>query len=243
MSIVTPTRSEIVYPDSDGQPMAENTLQAEWITTIHGNLKAQFRDRADVFVAMDNLWYPVEGHPEISVAPDVYVVFGRPPGHRGSYKQWQEDAIPPQVVFEILSPGNRPLEMTRKFAFYQRYGVEEYFIFDPDSGELDGWARQGDQLVEVSAMRGFVSPRLGIRFEPNGPDLRLFHPDGSRFLTFVELVEALEADRRRADEERRRADEEKMAREQAQQRADQAQHRADRLASKLRELGIDPNGQ
>lgn len=51
------------------------------------------------------LWYPVESHPEIRTAPDVLVVFGRPKGHRGSYKQWEEDNIPPQVVFEILSPG------------------------------------------------------------------------------------------------------------------------------------------
>ena len=34
------------------------------------------------------------------------VVFGRPKGRRGSYRQWEEDNIPPQVVFEILSPGN-----------------------------------------------------------------------------------------------------------------------------------------
>ncbi|NEO54555.1 MAG: Uma2 family endonuclease, partial [Okeania sp. SIO3B5] len=26
--------SEIVYPDSDGQPMADNTIQFRWITVI-----------------------------------------------------------------------------------------------------------------------------------------------------------------------------------------------------------------
>jgi Uma2 family endonuclease len=31
------------------------------------------------------------------------VVFGRSKGDRGSYQQWKEDNIPPQVVFEILS--------------------------------------------------------------------------------------------------------------------------------------------
>ena len=35
------------------------------------------------------------------------VVFGRPKGYRGSYRQWEEGGIAPQVVFEILSPGNR----------------------------------------------------------------------------------------------------------------------------------------
>ena len=64
------------------------------------------------------------------------VAFGRPKGYRGSYKQWEEDGIAPQVVFEILSPGNRRDEMVRKFAFYERYGVEEYYIYDPDTGDL-----------------------------------------------------------------------------------------------------------
>jgi hypothetical protein len=56
---------EVVYPSSDGKPMADNTLQFQWIVTIEGNLEALFRDREDVFVAGDNLWYPVEGEPEI----------------------------------------------------------------------------------------------------------------------------------------------------------------------------------
>lgn len=58
------------------------------------------------------------------MAPDVMVVFGRPKGDRGSYQQWREDNIPPQVVFELLSPGNRLAEMVRKLRFSERYGVE-----------------------------------------------------------------------------------------------------------------------
>src|SRR5437868_15361210 len=108
-----------VYPDCDGQPIADTTRQFRYITTIHGGLEALFRDDPNVFVAGDNLWYPVEGDNTIRTAPDVYVAFGRPKGHRGSYRQWEEGGIAPQVVFEILSPGNRPAEMTRKFEFYQ----------------------------------------------------------------------------------------------------------------------------
>src|SRR5581483_7925797 len=117
--------SEIVYPDSDGQPMADNTRQFEAIVMIQGGLDAQFRNDPNVFVAGDNLWYPVQGRTDICQAPDVYVAFGRPKGHRGSYKQWEEGNIPPQVVFEVLSPSNRYSEMQRKFWFYERYGVEE----------------------------------------------------------------------------------------------------------------------
>jgi hypothetical protein len=65
-----PPRPEIVYPDSDGQPMTENTLQFEWIVTIKGGLEATFRNRPDVFVAGDLLWYPVEGEPQIRSSAD-----------------------------------------------------------------------------------------------------------------------------------------------------------------------------
>ena len=120
VSISKPPSPEIIYPDSDGEPMAENTLQFQWIVTIKEGLDWVFRDRPDVFVAGDLLWYPVEGEPEDPQAPDAMVVFGRPKGYRGSYKQWEEGGIAPQVVFEVLSPGNRPRQMIEKFEFYER---------------------------------------------------------------------------------------------------------------------------
>lgn len=64
-----------------------------------------------VFVAGDLLWYPVEGNPKITQAPDVMVIFGVPKGDQGAYKQWEENNIAPQVVFEILSPSNTQKEM------------------------------------------------------------------------------------------------------------------------------------
>ena len=41
----------IEYPDSDGEPMAENTQQLRRIVTIHGNCSAIFMQTPDVFVA------------------------------------------------------------------------------------------------------------------------------------------------------------------------------------------------
>jgi len=84
------TAPNIIYPDSDGQPMADNTQQFRWIVLIKENLELIFAESADVFVAGDLLRYPVEGHPEIRVAPDVLVAFGRAKGDRGSYQQWHE---------------------------------------------------------------------------------------------------------------------------------------------------------
>ncbi len=217
----SPTSPEIIYPDSDGQPMADNTKQFRWIVTIKENLERLFRDRDDVFVAGDLLWYPVAGNNTLRQAPDAMVVFGRPKGDRGSYKQWEEAQMPPQVVFEILSPGNRMGKMARKFQFYQQYGVEEYYVYDPDDVELIGWLRAETALTIIEEMDGWVSPRLGIKFDLSQPELQIFYPDGSRFLTYVELAAQLEQEQARAEQERQRAEEEHQRAEAERQRADE----------------------
>ena len=124
LTTLPPPREAILYPDCDGQPMSDNTLQFRWIMTLQGGLDALFRADPHVFVAGDLLWYPVEGSPTIRAAPDAMVAFGRPKGYRGSYMQWKEAGVAPQVVFEVTSPGNRHGDMVRKFRFYERYGVE-----------------------------------------------------------------------------------------------------------------------
>ena len=256
-----PSRPPVHYPDSDGRPMAENTLQFQWIVTIKEGLNALFRHRPDVFVAGDLLWYPILGDPKTCMAPDALVAFGRPKGHRGSYKQWLEGGIAPQAVFEVLSPGNRPGEMAGKRDFYERFGVQEYVIYDPDAGTLEVWVRDGDQLVEVADPFGWVSPRLDVRLELDGVDLILTGPDGRPFQSYGDLFEdrqradaqaeqerlraelewlRAEQERLRAEQERLRAEQERLRAEQADARAEQADARAERLAERLRSLGIDP---
>ena len=206
--------------------MSDNTKQFRWIVTIKENLEILFANVPDVFVAGDLLWYPVEGNNKLCQAPDAMVVFGRPKGDRGSYKQWEEDNIPPQVAFEILSPGNRAGKMLQKTIFYQRYGVEEYYVYDPDEIELTGFTRSGDWLEPIEEMNGWISPRLGIRFELKEDTLEIYRPDGQKFLTSVELDQLREHERQRA--------------ENAIAQLQQEQQRYQALIEKLRKRGIDP---
>jgi hypothetical protein len=76
-------------------------------------------------------------------------------------------------------------------------------------------------------MAGWVSPRLGIRFELAHGTLQLYRPDGERFATYVELMEQRAQERQRAEQER--------------QRAEQERQRAERMAAQLRALGIVPD--
>ncbi len=218
---------DIIYPDSDGQPMSDNTKQFEWIVTIKGGLDALFKDDPNVFVAGDLLWYPVEGNNKLRVAPDTMVAFGRPKGYRGSYQQWKEDNIPPQVVFEILSPGNTLTEMAKKLEFYEVYGVEEYYLYDPDKNDLSIWLRREGRLTVVEQTASWVSPRLGVRFELTPQTMQIYRPDGRPFATYVELEQQREIAELQALE--------------AQQRAETAEQRAKALEAKLRALGIDPD--
>jgi len=183
----------VEYPDSDGKPMADNTKQFRYIVTIKEGLDDLFRADPNVFVAGDLLWYPQEGEPKIRQAPDAMVVFGRPKGDRGSYMQWREEGIAPQVVFEVLSPHNTRREMEKKRLFYEQYGVDEYYIYDPDRGRLTGWLRREGRFEEIKPMQGWVSPRLGIKLELIGLELYLYQPNGKRILSYQELAAEVKA--------------------------------------------------
>jgi Uma2 family endonuclease len=251
-----------LYPSSDGEPMADNTEQYKWIVTIKENLEILFAAVDNIFIAADLLWYPVPSTQIASMAPDVMVVFGRPKGKRKSYLQWKEDNIPPQVVFEILSDSNTEKKMQQKLEFYAEYGVEEYYIYDPESWQLEGWMRWQNQLVQMKQVNGWVSPRLGIKFETGLGELIIYRPDGKRFLTPVELsaeseqrlqraeferqrAEAQEKraefERQRAEAQEKRAEFERQRAEAQEKRAEFERQRAERLAEYMRSLGLDPD--
>jgi Uma2 family endonuclease len=229
-----PKPGEVYYPESDGKPMAENTEQFNWIVLLVENLKALFANDPNVFVAGDLLWYPIEGRVDIALAPDAMVVFGRPMGYRGCYKQWEEGGIAPQVVFEVLSPNNTALEMMDKFNAYARFGIDEYYVYDPEKKEFRAWLRRGGALEPVVNVDGFQSPRLKVRFWPTAEGLKIERPDGTAFESHLEILGRATRERQRAEQERQRA-------EQERRRAEQERQRSDRLAEKLRSLGINPD--
>ncbi len=172
-----------------------------------------------MFVAGDLLWDPVEGNNKLRQASDVMVVFGQPKGDRGCYMQWKSGNIAPQVVFEILSPGNRQTEMNKKLVFYNRYGVEEYYLYDPDKNDLSGWLRSEGGLDVIEPVENWVSPQLEIRFDLSGEELQIYRPNGEPFASYLDIQTRLE---------------------ETQQLLEQERQRAERLAERLRAAGIDP---
>ncbi|MGB0560550.1 MAG: Uma2 family endonuclease [Spirulinaceae cyanobacterium] len=228
--VQTPIKPEILYPDSDGKPMADNTKQYKWIVRLVENLKYLLREQT-AFVAGDLLWYPVQvgkGETPPSQAPDAMVVLGRPDGERGSYKQWEEEGIAPQMVFEIISPSNTAREMAQKQTFYLEHGVLELYFYDPDSFDFWGLVRdpQGNNLRSVLHFNlPWTSPLLGIRFELFEDGLEVRYPNGEPFKDLGDFALGEE----RAKEER----------DAAQAERDEAQAERDRAIARLRAAGLD----
>ncbi|MDY6786248.1 MAG: Uma2 family endonuclease [Cyanobacteriota bacterium] len=256
--IQTSPSLQTLYPDSDGKPMAENTEQYEWIVRLVTNLKYLLKDKV-AFVAGDLLWYPVEVEepPAPCQAPDAMVALGRPPGYRGSYKQWEEDNIAPQVAFEILSPSNTRREMAEKQKFYEDYGVLEAYYYDPQRKDFWGFVREqsGDIFTLITALYlPWTSPLLQIRFELFNDGLAVFYPNSEPFAepgTILLERDVVKAERDAAllAQQQARAERDAAWLAQQQARADrdralleeeQARAKLNQALAKLQELGIDP---
>src|SRR2546428_12892274 len=126
--------TSVVYPESDGKPMAETELHAQLIINLIGALKTFFANQPDVYVWGNMFMYYVEGDTSKNVAPDVFVVrgVGKRLGERVRrvYKLWEE-GVAPCVVIEVLSNETKNEDLQRKKQLYAKLGIKEYFIFDP----------------------------------------------------------------------------------------------------------------
>ena len=213
------------YPSSDGKPLAENDLQARAILYAFGALRVRYRERrSDVYVSADLLIYYEEGNPQVSVAPDVFVVFGVEDHPRMSYKVWEEGKGP-DFVLEVASPNTWEEDVERKPGIYAGLGVREYFLFDP-SGEHYTPRLQGYRLVDgayeplvavesIDRTLTLTSEVLGLELRVKGEEMR-FHDSatGETLLSYGEEHAA-----RREEAAARRAAEARVAELEARVRA------------------------
>lgn len=211
----------------------ESTRRLRWIVTLQGGLDALLRNRRDVMVAGSVPWF-LTPEARDTATPDVFVAYGVPRGERTAYRLWDEQNIVPQVVFDVIAPGTSMVSATRRLKFYERAGVEEYYMYDPDAGEVIGWIHNGVSFDEVPAIAGWVSPRLQIQFSMENDELVLSMPNGERFRSYVELAELAERDNERARQEHERAEQERA-------RADYHAAREKMLIARLRALGFNPD--
>ena len=203
----------VVYPCSDGQPMAETEVHGACMMYVTYALRRWFetRGRADVYVGSNNFLYYERGNPRAVVSPDVYVVVGAEAGLRDTYLLWNEPKGP-DFVLEVTSASTRRDDERRKREVYAALGVSEYFLYDPRAEYLAP-ALQGFRLREgeyralpaVTVLPGrgvaVASAVLGLelRDEREAPMLRLRDPETGRdLLTYEEAAEGAAAHRQEA---------------------------------------------
>jgi Uma2 family endonuclease len=215
-----PLRKTVHYPDSDGLPMADNDLQYRAMVDLRYSLETRYAGDPDVYVGANLLLYYREGDPRASVSPDAFVAFGVGKGDRRSYLVWEEGRLP-VLAFEIASQTAWQKLLGQKKDLYERLGIDEYVVFDPD-GEfiqprLQGFRLKDGRYRPLPAEPGgsLVSPATGLRFEPEGVKLRVVDvASGKRFPWIDEAREAWERAEEQAARETaaRRAAEEELAR-------------------------------
>ncbi|MGH9768209.1 MAG: Uma2 family endonuclease [Blastocatellia bacterium] len=221
----------VYYPATDGNPMAETDAHRQLMVDLIEALKNFVAGEADVYVSGNLLLYYEEGNNQKSVAPDVFVVRGVSKHQRRVYKLWEENHAP-NLVIEVSSNDTKKKDLGEKKDLYARFGVNEYFIFDPDyklKPPFRAFRLSGGRYIDLAVTGGRArSDELGLELVDTGQTLRLLNPQTGQFLlTPEEEAEALREAAIRAD--------------QAEERADQAEERAAFLAARLRELGIDPD--
>ncbi|MBI1765927.1 MAG: Uma2 family endonuclease [Acidobacteria bacterium] len=177
---------EIYYPETDGEPMAETDLHRNLILELYASLEAYYEVQTDVYVSSNLLIYYVQGDRKKRVAPDVFVVRGVPKHVRRIYKLWEEGRAP-ETVFEISSRGTILNDTQQKSTLYARWGVREYFLYDP---EYD-WLPEGlaafrlvdGHYKEIEIENGVAhSETLGLDVVDTGETLRLREPRTGLFL-------------------------------------------------------------
>ena len=136
----------------------------------------------------------------------------------------------PDWVLEVASPTTGVVDYTTKRRDYERYGIAEYWRFDPSGGEYHDAALAGDRLVDGryepivieilgdGSLRGY-SEALGLYICWEVGEIRFYDPVAEDYLPGHEEERAGRQEAElRAGRERARAEHERAGRQEAESR-------------------------
>ena len=198
----------IVYPESDGKPMAETDVHRKLMMNFILMLENHFQNDDEVYVSGNLLMYYEEGNPRKSISPDVFVVFGVEKKLRRTYLTWAE-ANTPDFVLEIASPSTFTEDMGPKKDIYaSALAVKEYYIYDPLGQIVPSFI--GYRLIDgVYQEIDFVNERLSS----TALDLELGEYEGMLGLYDPNTLQWLQTPSKRAETAEARAQQEANARQ------------------------------
>ena len=131
-----------LLPYSDGEPL-ETPWQFAAIVLLKEILFWHWRDRDDFYIGGDMfVYYSLDRlrKPEFRGPDFFYVSDVARHKSRDKWVVWAEGGKYPDLVIEFLSPSMADIDRTAKKALYEKvWKTAEYFWYDPDLGELQGW--------------------------------------------------------------------------------------------------------
>lgn len=189
-----PDEDGVYYPDTDETVMPEGVLHFLLSVRLVSALLAFFSARNDVKVFGNVMFYYEKGNVKKVVSPDVMICFGLETMPLRVYKLWEEKAVP-AVIIEFASESTWFKDVSTKIALYQKLGVAEYFVFDPEYKNLPQPLVSFRLIDGVFVEREIVDNRiyceaLKLELVDTAETLRLFDPKTNEFLMTPEEMAA-----------------------------------------------------
>lgn len=90
-----------------------------------------------------------------AVQPDIILILPGNKGHLGGHFHGV-----PDFIVEIISPGNRHHDLKTKLELYERFGVQEYWIVDPQTDEAQGFKLFRRKFRSLGKQKGSIQSPL-----------------------------------------------------------------------------------
>jgi Uma2 family endonuclease len=236
----------IYYPSEDGKSMAQTVYHVDTAVDLAVDLRDQFyHGRNDIFVSLDNYWYWEQGNPKACAVPDIMVCFGvnRETLVR-SYMEWRQNNVGPSVCFEFLSRGTWKKNLTVTKDLYERRGVSEYFVVDPDYKYLKtgvkGFRLKKGKYVDIvpEADGSMLAKSLNFRLLLVGRTFKLLDPKTGKPVPTSDQRTLAKAEKKAQKAVREANERARLAEEQARQ----AKEEIERLRAQLHGKNSRTNG-
>ena len=169
---------DVHYPDSDGSFLLQNAKHNAELLYAGQAVEQHLRD-APSTVLTDVAFYYEEGDNKALLAPDLSVTLDHEFTGPKTYKTWVEGRLP-DFILEVVSPSSVTNDKKLKKGTYERLGIQEYFVYNPDA-ERPSVAVHGYRLDEETnkygralrrGRRGAVRSRvLGVSLRAEGSRL------------------------------------------------------------------------
>ncbi|MCI0389765.1 MAG: Uma2 family endonuclease [Acidobacteria bacterium] len=225
------------------EPEMESSLHFAQLALLVAVLEWWWRDRHDFFIGANlSVYFSTEQLKSRDFrGPDFFIVKGTEQRPRKSWVVWEEGGKYPDLIIELLSDSTENIDREIKLELYQdRFRTPEYFWFSPDTLEFVGWRLVDGKYrkIEPNEKGWRWSSVLELYLGIEDGKLRYFTGESEKVASPQE--EAL-INKKIAEFEAARAERETTRADQEAQRADRETLRAEQLATKLRELGVDPD--